>query len=392
MKRPAWLLFWGYILAFSVGNLYKISLFFPEVRINLLDILVGLTLVYALLFKNSAVISQIKSLQKFFLPAGIFLLIGLIGLLWSLNRYTPIQVLVGGLYWLRLLGYISLPAILPLLFSDRDLHKLRNYLLFPLALTGLGQYLFFPDVRSLQLSDWDPHYFRVVGTLLDPGFTSILLCFSLFYLWLKPGFIQTRLHQVIIVLIYVVFALTYSRSGYLAFLAGCAYLAKISKSPRKFIYPLILIAVTVLLLPRAPGGEGVKLERTSSIKARILNWTNSANIFLRYPLTGVGFNTYRYAQRHAGYLDNADWLKSHAGAGADSSLLFVAATTGIFGLAAYLYWLKQVWLASVGNLSLRVGLIALAVHSFFLNSLFYPFVLFWVFVHLPVKSKSLRVN
>ena len=36
-------------------------------------------------------------------------------------------------------------------------------------------YFIFPDVRSLAVDQWDPHYYRLVGSLLDPGFTGIIL-------------------------------------------------------------------------------------------------------------------------------------------------------------------------------------------------------------------------
>ncbi len=150
---------------------------------------------------------------------------------------------------------------------------------------------------------------------------------------------------------------------------------------------------TLLILPRAPGGEGVKLERTSSVKARLLNWQNSASIFVKNPILGVGFNTYRYAQKQAGFLDTSKWLKSHAGAGADSSLLFIAATTGTVGFIFFIRYLKSVWKISSAGLFLRASLVALFFHSFFLNSLFYPFVLIWVSLMLAtVKNPETKAD
>jgi O-antigen ligase len=187
---------------------------------------------------------------------------------------------------------------------------------------------------------------------------------------------------------YILFSLTYSRSGYLAFISSFGYLSIIRRSPKLVVLAVIAILVTILILPRSPGGEGVKLERTSSIEARIKNWKNSFQIFRDHPVIGVGFNTYRYSQNKYGFLDKETWLKSHAGAGADSSLLFVAATTGIMGLAAYLVWIKNLWKQAKSNHLAKATLVALFVHSIFLNSAFYPFILFWTFVVLSSKETN----
>jgi O-antigen ligase len=141
---------------------------------------------------------------------------------------------------------------------------------------------------------------------------------------------------------------------------------------------ILLLGITLIVLPRSPDGEGVKLERTSSIQARIQNWRNSLIIIRDHPIFGVGFNTYRYAQRAYGFTDTSKWLQSHAGAGADSSLLFVTATAGVFGLLAYLWYLRSLNQLRTPNSELQVVLVALLVHSLFLNSLFYPSVMLWL--------------
>ena len=90
--------------------------------------------------------------------------------------------------------------------------------------------------------------------------------------------------------------------------------------------------LSAFLLPR-PGGDGVKLERTFSIIQRWENYQAGFKLW-QQPIFGLGFNTLRYY--------NQDYL-SHASAGQDSSLLFVAVTTGLVGLTAYLFWLKSIF-------------------------------------------------
>jgi hypothetical protein len=307
----------------------------------------------------------------------LFLAVAAISLIFSLPKFGIQAFLVGSLYWLRFAFYGGYFLVLKTLLSPKDLRVLFLGLGGIIMATCLAQYIFYPDVRYLQIAEWDPHYFRVVGTLLDPGFVSIILVFCLIYLYTHPiknSFIQ----KISFIICYICFALTYSRTGFITIFAASAFYSWSIKSWRFISITTIILIFTLLILPRTPGGEGVKLERTSSIKARIINWQNSASIFIKNPILGVGFNTYRYAQKQAGFLDTSNWLKSHAGAGADSSLLFIAATTGIAGLAFFIRYLNSVWKISSDYPFIRVSLVALFFHSFFLNSLFYPFVLIWL--------------
>ena len=99
------------------------------------------------------------------------------------------------------------------------------------------------------------------------------------------------------------------------------------------------------------------------------------------------------ALRPAGPLDRPEEIPTgrgpdsediHSGAGSDSSLLFVFATTGIFGFLVYLLGVLFVsfgdfaqknknWLLS---LALVMGFI---LESQFINSLFYPQIMFLMF-------------
>ncbi|MFH1694146.1 MAG: hypothetical protein ABH880_00035, partial [Patescibacteria group bacterium] len=81
-----------------------------------------------------------------------------------------------------------------------------------------------------------------------------------------------------------------------------------------------------------------------------------------------------------------DWRQpqgGHSGAGSDSSLLFVLATTGVFGLAAYLAIFT---LALQKNTCLLACLGALAVNSLFVNSLFYSAIMVFLWVLLASRS------
>lgn len=373
MTYPAVLVLFG--LPFLLGNLTKLTLFRPDIHFTPLDIVLGSTLIALLLTRFSRLVHIVRNWK----PASalvLFFALALISLLASGSRYGPTAMAVGFLYWLRYAVYsFSFTAFAILTTSNLRRHFF-TFLAFSTSLICLLQYLFFPDVRFLQVAEWDPHYFRVVGPFLDPGFTGLILVFIL--IWLNFRRFRNRLVYFLLwAAAYLSFALTYSRSSYLAFVLSQAYISYLQKSAKRFLLILLLFGLTLLLLPR-PGGEGVKLERTSSTAARIINWQQSFTVFTDHPFLGIGFNAYRYAQKTYGFLDNLGWLKSHAGAGADSSLLFVAATTGILGLTAYLFFLGSLWRSS--SPVLKCSLVALFFHSFFLNSQFYPPVLFWLAV------------
>ena len=143
----------------------------------------------------------------------------------------------------------------------------------------------------------------------------------------------------------------------------------------------------VVSLPR-PGGEGVKLERTASIVLRFEDYRDTLVIFEKAPLLGVGYNNLCIAR--AKYLRQTN-LNSHACSGSASSLLLLLATTGILGFIAFLKLLKEIVVNLTKNtygVTFLSCLVALLVHSAFVNSLFYPWVLGWMALLLSISLKA----
>lgn len=280
-------------------------------------------------------------------PVLYFALAGFVSLI--LSGFKP-----GGEYLVRFLAYSLLLG----------LKAERRYLLFfsgAIASLGWLQYLLLPDTRFLLALNWDDHYYRLISTLFDPNFTGIILVLGLVLTYFSyPRSWRLYLLHLSALL------LTYSRSSYLALLAAALFLALIKKKLKLFLLGFSALSLVLLALPR-PGGEGVKLERVFSIEQRFDSYREGVSLWLKSPIFGLGFNTLRYYR--------SDPI-SHAAAGLDSSLLFVLVTTGAVGLLAYLNLLKFLWQKS---LLLRVSLIALLVHSLFVNSLFYAFTLIWLF-------------
>ena len=398
MEKLITALLFCYLVLFPFGQLNRlpISLFqSPEIRFYLTDLVMFLLILTWGIWRF-LLIKKKYTLPPLTKPIFLFLMIAIISLIVNSSRLSIRELFVSGLYLLRWIVYAGLYFVLIDLkdrFNYLKWSSMVNYLIVLGAMTaifGLVQYLIWPDIGFLEVFGYDPHYFRLVGTFFDPGFIGIILVLTLILLvvsnWEKIGIFKLKnlpVHCLLFTL-YCSLALTYSRSSYLAYLMGMGVIAFIKKAPRFFLIILFIGALTLLILPRQSGGEGIRLERTSTIQARAGSWQNALIISRDHPLIGVGFNAFRYAQRDYGFLKE-QWQESNAGAGADSSLLFVLATTGIIGFLTYLgIWWK---ILRIGNLTILASALAILIHSLFLNSLFYPWVMAWMWILLAKENK-----
>lgn len=366
---------------------------YPEVNAYLLDLVVaglgGFWFIWKLVRKSKFVLPPLAK------PIFIFLIFAFLSLMINTPLLSGREVVVAGLYLARWIVYAGLYFVISDLVRQpgKQRTKTKNLITRLLigagsvsAIFGLWQYFFLPNTKFLKYLHWDPHYYRVIGTFLDPAFLGMIIVLTLILLIAHFWQEITKPKKLFIVpyslflIDYLALALTYSRSSYLAYLVGMGTLAWVKKTPKFFMIILLMGILTLLVLPQ-PSGEGGKLERTYTIEARVKNWHQSLTIISDHPLLGVGFNAYRYAQRDYGFLVD-DWQASHAGAGADSSLLFVLATTGILGFGAYLWlWGKTL---KTDSLVILASSTALLVHSFFNNSLFYPWIMVWMWALLGV--------
>ncbi|MBI3070128.1 MAG: O-antigen ligase family protein, partial [Candidatus Levybacteria bacterium] len=128
---------------------------------------------------------------------------------------------------------------------------------------------------------------------------------------------------------------------------------------------------------------------------RLESTGNAIAIFKDNPLIGVGFNAYRYAQYRYGFIKGENWQIVHSGAGTDNSFLFVLATTGIIGLISYLYlwWviLKKAYFEKSSKIISGVvfaSVAGLALNAFFINSLFFPFIMAWMWILLGLTESN----
>jgi len=379
------------LIVFPFGQLTKIPLNIDQVNIYFHDFLIMLILIIWLIrqisLKRKFLISK---LNRYILG---FIIITAFSLTINISSYKFNEILIAFLYLARWLIYAGIYFVIADLSRQNLVFKKNVYDLLIIAtvsaaILGLLQYIYIPDIRPLAAFAWDPHYYRIVGTYLDPGFTSMIYVLGIILIVLRSWKDKKNLILKLSFLItYIALALTYSRSGYLAYIIAMLIIAFKKKAVMFMIVVFLTGIITLLTLPR-PGGEGVKLERQSTIRARIINWQQTLKIYSQKPLFGWGFNGLRYVQRDLGLISNNDWEQTHSGSGTDSSLLFVLATTGIIGLIIYLYLMVNIIkLSYQRSLLIFSSFCSLIIHSFFNNSLFYNWILIWGWMILGLNFK-----
>ena len=386
-----------YFLFFSfiLGQIPRLRI--GEVSLLLNDFVVGFFVFFYFLvsfFKKEKL-----KIPKIFKYVLMFFLIATFSLFINFPNFPSSEILISSLYLLRWIIY----ALLLLVFFNTkfDKEKIIFGLIFTMitiSIIGILQYFFYPDLRNLEYLGWDPHYYRVFVPFFDPTFTGAILTLG-FILLISKSFSQKPSLLLVLggLLMYIALALTYSRASYLMYLIAMSLISIVKKSPKFFATVIVIGAITLILLPKEKS-YGTNLKREETLKARIENWKNSFQIWKDHPIFGVGFDTYRYTQRKYGFINEKDWQISHSGGGADSSLLFVAATTGTLGLIGYLFLIFTIIKISLRNLKDTISLtlfastISLLFHSLFANSLFYPFIMEWIWILAGIQNGVSKEN
>lgn len=326
-------------------------------------------------------------------PIALFAGLGIVSLLVNSVHNPPWVVLKGSLYLLRWIVYAGMYGVIVVspLTKKFWLWWLGS---FGIALSAIGlvQFFVYPDLRNLWYLGWDPHYYRVFATLLDPNYVGILLVLTIFlwvYIWVnnknwRPWFVP------FFMVAGAALILTYSRSSYLALLGGVTTAIVLLKRWKEGLFVILLFLVVIVYIPK-PGGDTLALDRYDSTASRIQNWGQTITRIGERPVFGYGFNVVPFLDKK-----DASTLPGRSGAGIDSSLLFVAVTTGLVGLVSYLWLLSsQLTLIhqskdAVFKIVVYASLAAIIVHSIFVNSLFYPWVMVWMWVLVGILEKENR--
>ena len=329
------------ILGWPFGQLLSLTPFGQLFRLQLLDVLAVLLFV--------SLLPSYRKIAKdpLFKPLALFSLAALLSLVANLGSVS----LASLAYFLRFVSYTSFYFA----FRTEGVRKYARYLLLAAVLflgLGLLQYFFLPDIRFLAYLGFDDHYYRLIGSFLDPNFSGLILAVLVI---LSPW--------PLLVIPLIALVLTFSRASFLSLAVGLIYLS-LTNRRLKLLLTLLLLGLFLYLVPK-PFGEGVNLWRTFSIVSRVENQKNALLLFTQKPIFGHGFSPLKV----------------------DNSFIFVLATTGIVGFIAFVTFLKKVWLMTADPLA-RTSILVILVHSLFNNSLFYSWILALFFLLISQRSKG----
>lgn len=368
-------------LAIIAGQLIKVPISATS-GLTILDI----TVVFLCLLGILKIRLKLKKPPLFIGGALVFIFIGSLSLIFTPLQLEPNEYLISFLYTVRfssfiLLGWLIFSGAFPLLKNNTP--RILFYSGLSLAFLGLLQFIFLPDLQFLAKSGWDPHYYRTASTFLDPNFAGAYFTLTLLLLTSYLGGRNGRTPRVLYLtfaIVYIALLTTFSRSSYGMFLISFLSLAFLKKSVK--IAGLAVVLFTVLLFSFQIYIRAVNrvtpLDRSETASLRFTTWQQGLEIFQKSPVIGIGFNAYNFALKKYG-LGTEPFLEGKGSTYNDSSLLHILATTGILGFIAYFLFLYGLIKSNKSkNLSLIAGIPGLLAHSFFINSLFYPFILIWI--------------
>lgn len=364
-----------FLVLFPFGQIIRIGVIQP------VDVVAGIGAIVAI-FKKYQKPAFFKYFENFLLAAGFSWLV-------YVFIFNQVEVFYGLLYFVRLTAYFYF-LIYVWNYVAKNGAK-RKILLDSLlavsvvsAIFGWIQYFAFPNIKPFTVWGWDDHLYRLVGTFLDPTFLGIIIVFGLVLSIYK--LVNGKKWQDILITVFLLISLafTYSRASYLAFLGGVLALGFYQKSVKQIIYLVLGLAVIIAILPTS-GNAILRITREFSAIARIENYSETLQIFKSSPLAGVGYDNLCLARaKSSGIFDTS----SHACSGSDSSLLFVLATTGLAGFIIFINLIYKVWEKVPGGGSgavLNSSFFVLLIHSFFSNSMFYPWVMGWMIILLATS-------
>ncbi|MDO8621283.1 MAG: O-antigen ligase family protein [Candidatus Levybacteria bacterium] len=352
-----------------------------------------------------------KRILKSSLAKPIFLFIAacILSLVINIPNLKSWELFVSSLYLLRWVMYVGIYFIVSN-FDNKFKKKVPALMVISGAIIlalGYVQFFFYPNLRNLYYLGWDEHSYRMFSIFLDPNFAGtffVLLLFLVFglavYCIKNKRLIYALALSLLASLTAIGIFLTYSRSAFIMFFVGTfTFLVLINR--KRIIVPILAIFIVVFIISSKNFNiENTNLLRISSSKARLYVADKALTIIRDHPLFGVGFNAYRYAQIKYGFTGRKELILSHANAGTDNSFLFVLATTGLIGFAAYIYlWYKisnNLYILFKQNIGLNkiIPLVLLSSHigislaSLFINALFYPFIMVWMWTLMGYCEKT----
>ncbi|MDO8639018.1 MAG: O-antigen ligase family protein [Candidatus Daviesbacteria bacterium] len=386
-----------FAVALATGQLIKLP---PGANgLTFLDLTIATITIWALLKAKF----HLQKPPFWFFAASFFALICLTSQLFSPLHLALLEKLISLGYLARFLLYLLFAWVIFSKVLGNFTQIFRDSILLAgtsLSILGLFQIIFLPNLYFLSYLGWDPHFFRVVSTFLDPNFLGSFLIFTLLLLTITIKLPKSqKLLSIAFLLNYLALVGTFSRSSDLMFAFSFIILSLLKRSLKLFILTIIL-SLGIGLSYHFYNSQIAKpkgIDRQKSGEYRLGSWQIGLKMFNQSPIFGVGFNSYRFALKEYQLAPNSI-IEGHGGSSNDSSLLTVASTTGIIGLFSYLIFLSSLLFASFKSFFqhknplgavLFAVIIGLIINSFFINSLFYPWSLFLILTSAALLKEKI---
>lgn len=367
------------LITLPLSQIARVS--FNEISLTLSDISIAALFIIFLISRKKIKGALLK-------PIIIFVLAITLSLLVNLGSLSRDQSLISYSYTLRWVLYASVYLVV-INFGPESKKKVIWFLKvsgFCIVFLGFLQYILYPNLRNLYYAGWDEHLYRMfTWTFLDPNFAGAFFVLFSIFLW-RFSNLKRPLRFFLTLIPFLAIFLTFSRSAFIMLLTSgiiYSFLVKEKKLALILISIIFLSLMTVTILPFK--SEGTNLLRTASGEARIDSMKNAISIFKDHPIFGVGFDAYRYAQRRYGFIDESKML-IHSAAGSENSFLFLLATGGLIGFFLFIYLIYKIML--IKDPLVKASLAGLIINSFFINSLFYPPILLWLWTIIGLNENN----
>jgi len=276
--------------------------------------------------------------QKWTLPALVFMLLPLVGLLWTNDIAGGLDFAKKSYYWLYAFAIASMDL------SRKHIITLLNAFLAGLLLISIISLLQFAGV--VPLLKWLPTIFS--GKSIT---ASLLLVFGMlilsFYFSKAENVKSKILISSLLLLFFISLSVGTGRAGYLAYIL-LSPVVMYNIFGKKIIKVIAVTAITIAVLFLSPSVQErtdlmfsdisnyQQIDPNTSVGLRLHMWTGAVKIFLENPIIGVGTGGYQSAMKKyetpnlaAIYRDFSD---------PHNSYLYMAANFGILGIIS-LFWL-----------------------------------------------------
>jgi O-antigen ligase len=275
--------------------------------------------------------------RKWVLPVFLFMVLPIVGLLWTSDMDMGIKFAVKSHYWLLAFAAASIPLDL------RQVKMLLCWLMGGLLLVSVASLLTYALGASFipqTLTVFNSKYITI----------SILLVFGMMLSSYNYAHCESNREKAVSVLLTIIFFITLSvskgRIGYIAFAAMAPFIV-FNFTRKKIVVALMCVGLIAALLcshtvqqriddlvvdlQRYEQGE---VDLKSSAGQRLHMWEGGVKIFLDNPIIGVGPGGYTQAMKQYNYklLEQIGFSDPHNG------YLHVAVSLGLVGLLS-LFWL-----------------------------------------------------